>query len=137
MTDVRLSSHPRRLAAGFLAKSGVPEAALRGTRRPARNSQSCSEGIGQELVSERVGLPRGRFVPGGNPRIIRVLIGIGVENSRKNGHLPLGARRIHFRFEGIPVSLRRHRIGSAVGHQQRGFDPALLGRQRGFQITMD
>jgi len=55
-------------------------AALRGTRQAARNSQPRGEGIGQELMGECVGLPRGSFVPASNSRDIGALIGKGVQN---------------------------------------------------------
>ena len=50
------------------------------TRQAAHNSQSGGEGIGQELMGECVGLPRGGFVSASNSRNIGALIGIGVQN---------------------------------------------------------
>ena len=64
----------------FSHRSPGPWDRLAGNPMPASNSKSCSEGIGQELMGECVGLSRGRFVPGSNSRDIRALIGIGVQN---------------------------------------------------------
>src|SRR5262249_20181319 len=90
-----------------------------GNSTPGRNLQSRGESIGQELMGERVGLPRRRFVPGGNSRDVSALVGIGVQNLRKDHHLPLRPSRIHFRLESAAVGLWHHRIGGAVNHQQR------------------
>ncbi len=72
-------------------------------------------------------------MPGRDPRDIGALVRIGVERAGKYQHLPPRAGRFHLGLEGVTVGLGHHRIGRAVGDEERGVHRALLARCRGFR----
>jgi hypothetical protein len=56
------------------------------TGEAAKDLQFPRERVGDELVGQRVGRPRRRFVPAGNTGYIGALAGIGVERTAKDQH---------------------------------------------------
>jgi hypothetical protein len=100
-------------------------------------SRPCGKRIRQKLVHEGVGLPRRRFIPGGDPRYICPLVGKGMQNPGEQDHLPFRAGCIHFRFKGIPIHFWGDRVRRAVSHEERGFDRPFPRLERRFQIAVN
>ena len=91
------------------------------------------EGIGDVSVRERVAMPGGGPVVHPDARMVGLRVGKGMDHIAEREQRPACPGRSHFRLEGVPLGLRRDRIGGAVHRENGGFYVTLVGGLRGRQ----